>query len=184
MKQRPILVAVIGYIIGILGGLYFSCSIVLCYIPILAIFIIQRKIFFTHKKRKFKLISFKRYSRYLKLVINRKVIFILIVSSILSNSIVLWQNKNYEFFFQDGENIEVTGVVVSQKIEKQYYNLYQVKLLSSKPFKIFIQVNKKQKDLAYGEKIKIQGEYKAPEKQRNYGGYDDRRIFKNAKNSR
>ena len=116
MKQRPILVAVIGYIIGILGGLYFSCSIVLCYIPILAIFIIQRKIFFTHKKRKFKLISFKRYSRYLKLVINRKVIFILIVSSILSNSIVLWQNKNYEFFFQDGENIEVTGVVVSQKI--------------------------------------------------------------------
>ncbi len=186
MKQRPILVAVIGYIIGILGGLYFSFSIVLCYILMLAIFIIQRKVFYRHrhKRRKFKLISWKRYRRYLKLIINRNTILILIISSILSNSIVLWQNKNYEEAFQDGKNIEVTGIVVSQKIEKQYYHLYQVKLLSSKHFKVFIQVKKNQKDLAYGDKIRIQGEYKKPEKQRNYGGYDDARIFKDFEGSR
>lgn len=181
MKQRPILVAVIGYIIGILGGLYFRFSIVLCYILLLAIFIIQRKIFFTPKKRKFKLISLKRYSRYLKLFINRKVILILIISSILSNSIVLWQNQNDKNAFQDGEKLEVTGIIVSQKIEKQYYNLYQVKLLGSKHFNLLIQVNKKEKDLAYGDKIKLEGEYKAPAKQRNYGGYDDAMYLKTLK---
>lgn len=181
MKQRPILVAVIGYMIGILGGLYFSFSIVLCYILLFAIVIIQRKFLSAHKKRKFKLISYKRYSRYLKVIINHKVILILILSSILSNSIVLWKNQNAIKAFQDGENIEVTGIVVSQKIEKQYYYLYQVKLLNSKHFNLYIQVNKKQKDLAYGDKIKFKGEYKAPDKQRNYGGYDDDGYLKTLK---
>lgn len=44
MKKRPILIATIGYIIGILWGLYFKTSIVLCYILIIAIFnIIKRR---------------------------------------------------------------------------------------------------------------------------------------------
>ncbi len=72
MKERPILVAVIGYMIGILWGLYFRFSIVLCYILVLAIYCIYIKFFSIHKKHKFKLISFNRYRRYLNLFINQK----------------------------------------------------------------------------------------------------------------
>ena len=181
MKERPILVAVIGYIIGILGGLYFRFSIVLCYILILATYYILKKYLKIYKKRKFQLISFRRYSRYAKLMINSKVIFILIIFSIMSNTVVLFQNKKYENTYQDGENIQVTGIVISQKIEKQYYDLYQIKVLSSKSFNLFIQVNKKTKPLEYGDKVRLQGEYSKQGEQRNYGGYDDKKYLKTLK---
>lgn len=181
MKERPILVAVIGYMIGILWGLYFRFSIVPCCILILALYYILKTGFKNHKKNKFKLLSFRRYSKYLKLIVNGKVIFILIVLSSISNTIVLYQNKEYKNAYQDGQNIQVTGIVVSQKVEKQYYNLYQVKLLDSKPFNLYIQVSKKSKELEYGDKVKLQGEYKKPSKQRNYGGYDEEQYLKTLK---
>lgn len=181
MKERPILVAVIGYIIGILWGLYFNFSIVLSYILMLATYYVRKEFLKSHKKRKFKLLSFNRYSRYLKLIVNSKVIFILMISSILSNGIILFQNNKYDNLYQDGENIQITGIVVSSKIEKQYYDLYQVKLLDSKPFRLYIQVSKKSKELEYGDKVRLQGEYRKPSEQRNYGGYDDKQYLKTLK---
>ena len=181
MKQRPILVAVIGYIIGILWGLYFQISIVLYYIPIAVTYKIVKTIYQRNKKYTFKLLSFSRYKRYLKLIIHSKTIFILILCSIISNTIVLFLNKKYEQAFQEGENIQVIGIVISPKIEKQYYDLYQVKLLGSKHFNLFIQVSKKIGELEYGDKVQLQGEYKKPIEQRNYGGYDDKQYLRTLK---
>lgn len=181
MKQRPILVAVIGYMIGILWGLYFNFSIVPFYILILATYYMLKKFFRLQKEHHFKLLSFSRYKRYLKLMINAKVIFILIIFSSISNGIVLFQSDRYEHFYQDGETIEITGIVVSQKIEKPYYNLYQIKVLNSKSFNLYIQVSKKNKELEYGDQVKLQGTYKKPSEQRNYGGYDDNQYLKTLK---
>ncbi len=178
MKQRPILVAVIGYIIGILWGLYFEFSIVPCYILIFATYYILKKLLCFPKKHKFKLLSWSRYYKYVKLIISAKVIFILIISSIISNAIVLFQNTTYDNLYQDGENIQIIGMIVSQKIEKPYYYLYQVKVLNTKSLNLFLQVSKKNKELEYGDKVKLQGEYKKPSKQRNKGGYDDRQYLK------
>lgn len=181
MKQRPILVAVIGYIIGILWGLYFQFSMVLCYILILATYYILKKFLKQNKERHFKLISFSRYSRYLKLIVNKKVIFIFIIFSIIANAIVLFQKDRYNHFYQDKETVEITGVVVSQKIEKSFYNLYQIKVLNSKSFNLYIQVSKKIKELEYGDQVKLQGKYQKPSEQRNYGGYDDAQYLKTLK---
>lgn len=181
MKERPILVAVIGYIIGILGGLYFPFNIVPYYILILAIYYSLKTSFTNQKRNRFQLLSFRRYRKYLKLIIDRKVIFILIILSSISNTIVLYQNKQYENAYQEGENIQVLGIVVSQKIEKTYYNLYQIKVFASKPFNLYIQVSKKSEELAYGDKVKVQGEYQKPSKQRNYGGYDEEQYLKTLK---
>ena len=99
MKQRPILIAVIGYIIGILVGLYLQKSIVPFYVLIAVIFylykIFSQKIY-TQRSQKFKLLSIKRYFRYVKLNFNSSVILILIISSTFSNSIVIFQNNNYQ----------------------------------------------------------------------------------------
>ena len=158
MKDRPVLVAVIGYIIGILGGLYFSFSMVLFYILMLATYYIVKNYLKKHRKRKFKLLSVYRYSR-----------------------IVKYQNKQYENLYQEGENLQITGIVTSQKIEKAYYDLYQVKLLDSNPFYLYIQVNKNSEKLEYGDKIQVKGEYKKPSEQRNHGGYDDKSYLKTLK---
>ncbi len=180
MKQRPILVATIGYIIGILWGLYFKISIVLYYILSYATYYLIKKIYKNKSKRKFKLLSFSRYKKYLKLIITNQVVMILIISSIISNTIIILQNQKYENLYKDGENIEIQGIVVSQKKEKQYYNLYQVKLKNQKNSNLYIQVSKKE-ELEYGDKIKLQGEFKRPEKQRNYKGYDDEKYLKTLK---
>lgn len=105
MKQRPILVAVIGYMIGILWGLYFQFSIVLYYIPIAVTYQILKRLFQNYQKQKFKLLSLSRYKRYLKLIIDSKAVLILILCSIFSNTIVLSENKKYEQAFQDGDNV-------------------------------------------------------------------------------
>lgn len=181
MKQRPILIAVIGYIIGILWGLYFSISMVLCYILLLAIYFIIKKFARNHKKRKFKLLSIYRYSRYLKLIFDKKVIFILIIFSLVSNGIIHHQIYQYENTYQEGENLKSKAIVVSQKKEKQYYDLYQVKLLNSKPFYLYIQVKKNEKELEYGDKIQLQGKYIKPQEKRNYGGYDEKQYLRTQK---
>ena len=65
MKKRPILVAIIGYMIGIIWGLYLKVSIVPFSILVFATNILM-KIFKIKRVRKFKLLSFSRYKRYLK----------------------------------------------------------------------------------------------------------------------
>lgn len=181
MKQRPILVAVIGYMIGILWGLYFRFSMVLCYILILATYYIFKCFFRFQKKHRFKLFSFRRYSKYFKLIVNGKVIFILMIFSMVSYKMVLFQNDKYDTLYRDGEMLEITGVVVSHKIEKSYYDLYQIKVLNVKSFYLYIQVGKNTKELEYGDKVKMQAEYKKPSQQRNYGGYDDGQYLKTLK---
>ena len=181
MKQRPILVAVIGYIIGILWGLYFTFSIVLCYILMLTTYYFYQKFLKSQRIHGFKLLSFHRYKRYIKLMMDSKTIFILIIVSIISNLIVLYQNDRYNYTYQDGEEVEITGIIVSQKMEKKFYNLYQVKLLKAEHINLYIQVNKKIQELEYGDKVILKGIYQKPKEQRNYGGYDDKQYLKTLK---
>lgn len=229
MKQRPILVAVIGYIIGILWGLYLQFSIVPFYILTYATYIIIKKIKITNnkkiesktfklkenqttlkqknkhqktanqktkkekqkikttrnqketKKTKIKLISLKRYMRYAKLYINKKVIIIIITTSIISGTITTIQNKQYKEQYKEEQNIKITGIIISQKTEKDYYNMYKIKILPKGQYNMYIQTKKNEKELEYGDKIEIEGEYSKPEEQRNYKGYDESQYFKTQK---
>lgn len=178
MKERPILVAVIGYIIGILMGLYFEFSIVPFYLPIIIIYLLLKR--YLNQKQKFKLISFHRYLRYTKLFINKKVILILIISSFISNSIVLIQNKKYNNLYVNNQEIETSGVIVSNKEEKQYNDVYKIKVKRIGSF--YIRVNKNiGKSFKYGDEIYIKGSFKEPSSQRNEGGFDYKRYLKTLK---
>lgn len=181
MKYRPILVATIGYIIGILWGLYFNFSIApFCIILIATVYLL--KIFFKNQnKRKFKLLSVTRYLRYLKLYLNSKAIIILIIFSIISNSIILNENKQYQNFYEDEKEINFVGFVVSSKQESNYYNLYKVKVENFKNKYLYIQIDKKQNDLGYADKVKITGIFKKPKSSTNYGGYNDENYLKTLK---
>ena len=75
--KRPVLIAIIGYIIGIIMGLYFNFSIALFYIPIIVIYFFKKTLKIS--KKEFKLISLKRYFRYVKLnfLISKLLLFLL-----------------------------------------------------------------------------------------------------------
>lgn len=176
--KRPMLIAVIGYIIGILWGLYTHLSIAPFYILIIVIYLIKRKIN-KHTKRNFKLFSYTRYKRYIKLFLNLKIFYLIIIISIISNSIILLKEKNYHNIYEIPKEIEVEGVITENKDEKQYSNFYVINSLkinndSQKVnFKFYISVDKKEKQqLEYGDKIVIKGIYQKPQFSRNYNGFD------------
>ena len=188
--KRPIVVIVIGYIIGIIWGLYFKLSIVLLYILIAILFyrknqrnsiisfliIFLKKCFKSQRNTSFQFFSIHRYVRYIKLIFTKQVICFMAISSIISNTILIFQEKRYENLYPE-ENISVEGIVVSNQEEREYKNRYKLNVLtvnSSDKYQstqMYIEV---EKDISfqYGDKVMLQGEFRKGSKQRNTGGFD------------
>lgn len=183
--KRPIVVAIIGYIIGIIVGLYLQISIApFCILIIVTDIIYKQFLKNKRKHQKLKLFSIKRYFRYVKIFINSKVILLIVITSLISNTLILIQNQKYEKMYtllSSKENIKLTGIVISNKEEKQYYNKYKIEAkIQNKNFRFYIMTDKKI-NLEYGDKIKLNGEYKIPEVQRNYNGFDYSKYLKQLK---
>ena len=203
--RRPILIAMIGYIIGILVGLYLKISIVTFCFLVIAIYKIKqiykvkkdkieeenniksrknKKVKGNKTRKKLKLLSLKRYIRYLRIYINSKIIFLILISSIISNSIIIIQNKKYEQIYnslEKQEKINLVGVVVSNKEEKKFNNKYKIQTkYNNTKIRLYIMV-KKDIQLKYGDKIEFTGEYIRPEKRRNYKGFDYSNYLKQLK---
>ena len=188
--KRPIVVIVIGYIIGIIWGLYLNFSIVLLYILIAILFyrknqknsimsfliMFLKKCFKSKNNTSFQLFSIHRYLRYIKLILTKQVIFLIIISSIISNTILIFQEKRYENLYTE-ENITVEGIIISNQEEREYKNRYTVKVLTVngsdkyQSTQIYIEVKKEIK-FQYGDKVRLQGEFRKGSEQRNTGGFD------------
>lgn len=167
-------------------GLYFNTSIVFLYILIIAIYFIYKSI--RKKKEKFKFLSPKRYLKYVKLIIKKEVLFLIILSSIFSNSIVIYQNNKYNSLYKNIDEIEGEAIVISNKKEKEYIISYKIKInnlnssLNYKDTCLYLKVNKCNSiDLQYGDKIKLVGEFVEPEVARNYGGFNYKEYLKSLK---
>lgn len=166
---------VIGYIIGIIWGLYFDFSIVLLYTLIVFLFCL-RKCFKRKVYRKIHLLSIYRYFRYIKLIFTKQVIFLIVMASIISNTILIFQENRYKNLYPE-ENINVEGIIVSNQEEREYKNRYKLKVLTVndsdtyKATQIYIEVKKDIK-FQYGDKVLLQGEFLKGSEQRNTGGFD------------
>lgn len=176
--NRPILIVVIGYIIGILWGLYLKISIVPFYVLLIILYII---INLKYKKKKFKIFSIKRYFRYIKIFFKLNIIITIIISSFISNSIIKIKNYKYENLFNEIQDIELTAIVVSNKKEKEYYDRYQIKVCDEKYKNINLYINVKKQDLEYGDKIQIKGKFIEPQIARNYKGFSYKNYLKTIK---
>ena len=162
-------------------GLYINKSIVPLYIFMAIIYFIYKKLnSFKKKNLKFKLLSFKRYFRYIKLVISKNVLITIIISSVISNTIVIIQNSRYENKYKDGEPIFVKAIVISNVQEKEYSNMYKIKLLKN-GYKFYLKLSKKQSKLQYGDEIELKGEYIEPQTARNKGGFNYKQHLKTLK---
>ena len=168
--KRPILIITIGYIIGIIWGLYFKISIVLLYAILIVLYII---INWHYKKRKFKILSIKRYFRYIKKILTINIILIIIITSFISNTIVKYQNNKYETIYKDNTKIEITGVIVSNKKDGKY----KLKVNENNT-NLYLRTTE---NLEYGDLVTVKGEYQEPQSQRNYKGFDYKEYLKTLK---
>lgn len=198
--KRLILIALIGYILGILWGLYFKSSIAFFYFTIIAIYFIRKKLleykvkrikkqldYEINQRKKLRLFSVKRYLRYIKLYINHKIFLFIMIISIISNTIIIYQNYRYDNLYKE-ENLDVFALVVSEKIDKEYNSLYKVKVIKvNNSFKykdthIYISISKKtKKELKYGDIIHAVGIFEKPSTARNQEGFDYSRYLKTLK---
>ena len=178
--NRPILIIVIGYIIGIIWGLYFNISIVFLYINIFLLYYIVTYKF--KSKKKLKLFSIRRYFRYIKLFFKIKLIFIIIISSFISNSIVKYLNQKYENLYSNIKNLQIKGLVISNLEEQEFYYRYKIKILEGdyKNTNLYLKTPKNI-ILEYGDKVEVLGEFEEPQTQRNYKGFNYKNYLKTLK---
>ena len=177
--KRPIVIIAVGYIIGILEGLYLHFSIVFFYALIAIIYLIFKCI--RYKKRPI-IWNYSRYIRYIKLYVNKQSIVVFVIVSIISNFTILTQEQKYKDIqtqLQNQETMEVIGTIVSNPQEEQYYTLYKLKTKQNQYFNIYIK--KAEKKLIYGQAVIIQGRFQTPNGQRNNGGFDYNQYLKTQK---
>ena len=164
MIDRPLCIATICYIIGIIMGLYLSSFGIVFLLYFLLL-----------------IIAFK---------INKKIcIYILII--IIGFSYIKFIDYSYEKDYglvNSKENYIIEGIVVSDKRDKEYKEVYDldvkkidgIKIKKSKKYLLNI---KKSKDIniKFGDYIKINAKIELPSKARNYMGFDYKRYLKSKK---
>lgn len=157
--KRPILIAALGYIIGIVWGLSFKVVLIFCSIIAICMLIVEKN---------------KNILRIIKLVINKKVTILLLIFIIAGFIHIKFLKYDYEKIYISLENVNIVGTIVSSKKEKQYINEYKIeteKINNIKLKKKFILLTKN-KEIEYGNKIKLEGTYIKPSKSRNYRDFD------------
>lgn len=131
--------------------------------------------------KKFSILNPKRYFRYVKLFLNSKVLITIMLFAVIANLVINFQNKNYENTYKDNEKVKCVAVVISQAKEKQYSYVYKIKVLNSNKL-FYLNVNKKmEKQLEYGDKVKIDAIFQEPSESRNYGGFSYKDYLKTVK---
>ena len=163
-------------------GLYCKISIVLFYVFLYLIYLIfcDKNKSGKYKKRNFKLFSIKRYFRYIKILFCRKVIKIIVIFSIISNTCVLYLNNQYENTYKtfDGQECKMEGIVLDNQNDK--YKI-KIKITNNRYKNTNLYLYCKNKNLEYGDKIYVEGIFLMPQKQRNYKGFDQSKYYKTIK---
>ncbi len=169
MVKRPIVIATIGYIIGIILGLYFEKSIALFFLGILVVFIVIK-------------VLGRNVKRYFKIIFPKKMIFILFIFIIIGIIYMCFLNNRYEKIYKTNRKVEIAGVI--EKIEKKNYStkyILKVKSIEKKQYanlRLILYVKKNQDVLEYGDHIKFIAEYSEPEDARNYKGFSYKNYLK------
>lgn len=163
--NRPILVISIGYIIGIIWGLYFKISIVFLFAIIVLIYLLINT---EYPTKRFKLLSVKRYCRYIKIYITKNLIIIFIISIFISNINVKIRNQKFEEYYQNKE-LKIQCKVIEEGSK------YKIKILNSKNINLYLITNKKYKK---GDILYIEGDYIEPEESRNFKGFNYKEYLK------
>lgn len=125
-----------------------------------------------------------RYLRYIKVVIKKDIIKIFVITSMVSNTIFLIKNVDYQNRYKDVADIELEVLVDGNKEEKQYTNMYEAIVKKPEQYKgtkIYISIDKKQKDVHYGDRLKVYGKFIKPSGQRNYMGFSYKEYLKTKK---
>lgn len=192
MINRPILIITIGYLIGIIIGLYCKISIAFFVVPNLLYLILKNKLR-KHKKQinnnttkivitKNESIFSNKVCHYYNIFKLNNVLNIILISALISNSIVLALNYSYENKYKNVEESTFVATIFSEPKVKDYYVQYKIRIENinneSKYKNTYLYLNIKDNTLKYGYKVKFSGKFVEPDIQRNYKGFNYKQYLK------
>ena len=168
MLKRPICIATVFYIIGIIIGLYIKVFSIAFFIFIFGIILI-----FIY------LINLKAINKFTFIIL-----LIFCLGFIRINSV----NNNFEKIYKYVLNLKktnITAIVTSEAIDKDYKDIYYIKILSInedknvKDTKWILNIKKSSKTkLKYGDIINFNGSIKIANEERNYKGFNYKEYLK------
>lgn len=161
--RRPLIWITVGYITGIIWGLYLKISIVpifLLFGGIVTLFIKTEII----KEYKFFMISF-------------------IIFGLISNIHIMYLEKKHNNLYKEVKDVEIIGTVISEKKETTYKSSYTIRVEKINENKKFKRTNliiyiPKDIELKYGNEICFKGEYVEAKGASNYKAFDYREYLK------
>ena len=160
----------IAYIIGIIWGLYIK-NIALLLVIVSIIIVISR---------------LRKLKRYLKIIISKKIIVIMIIIFTISYTYVSICEKSFKDKYKNIEEITAVATIVGNPKEKEYKTTYKIKVESvngNREYKnTYLQLEiKKANDgitYKYGQKLLIAGTFKEADGKRNNSGFDYKEYLK------
>lgn len=166
--KRPIYVITLGFITGIIWGLYFNI-VSYVFLGILVLLITLKRM---DNKSNYKI------SRIIKILFKKSTIIAFVISMFVAFIYLLIINKTYNNVYNNLTSKEFVATIISYKKESKYSNTYLIKVEELKA-NFLIRISKQySKDIEYGDKIKFFGEYTTPEIARNYKGFNYRKYLK------
>lgn len=177
MKTRPLCIAAIVYIIGILIGQYVKISIALFFIISYLIILLLRIIL--DKKKEVE-----------KKKIRNKLIKNIIMCLILAIGITYIKgiDKCYETFYKSAStqgNLKIEAIVISEVQEKEYSSTCKIEILKingnkdNQGKKLILNIkNSNMTTIEQGNIIELTGKFKIPDKSRNDKGFDYQKYLK------
>lgn len=165
--KRPIFIITLGFVFGIVGGLYLNIvSFFICLLLLTFIFVYSK-------------------NRIINIFKKNKCIYMFLISVIVSGILIDFYEARYEQIYKNLKSEKIIATVISDVQEKVYFNKYIIKVEKSRnkiiKNKYFILQVPKNIKLEYGNEIKIQVEYIEPEQSRNYKGFDYKNYLKTQK---
>ena len=160
----------IAYIIGIICGIYIK-NIALLLVIVSIIIVISR---------------LRKLKRYLKIIISKKIIVIMIIIFTISYTYVSICEKSFKDKYKNIEEITAVATIVGNPKEKEYKTTYKIKVESvngNREYKnTYLQLEiKKANDgitYKYGQKLLIAGTFKEADGKRNNSGFDYKEYLK------
>lgn len=160
-KINIILVLNIGYILGILIGLYIQKGIVLFLCVEILIYLVS--------------IQIRKTRKYIKLIIPIQTAIIFFIIQI--TGIIVIQNKEnkFNYTYTNHSSIQVVAIVESKGLEKEYGTEYIIKIKENNT-KLKMRTN--QTNLTVGDIIKVDGEYEVSPSYKNEGVFNYQNYLK------
>lgn len=116
-----------------------------------------------------------KYLRYGRVIIKKEIIFTFVIIYLLSNIYINLLEKRYNSFYNRSTVFNENATVITDAKESNYKYIYEIELDTKQKLLLYVSKNTR---LAYGDYIKISGEYVKPSTQRNYRGFDYKEYLK------